>query len=249
MDRYDVRYTVLVKALAYFACTSTYRHDLKIYSSDEGRVQMSAAAFAKGLLDLEGQLTPILVSLVSKDSSMLDGLEDASVEMDEAKARLHEIITSEGKGVDKNDCSEFPWMFDGAGLPDNASQLLRPLVNLTKKITTQVKLLAEDEDEKLVTSSYTVLPHYDQAKALGKTTIDVTRIAAGFPCGSESFLLMFARWKKLERDLYNERKNRYDVTQIPDVYDSCKLKPFEKAAGAPHDELIMNICGLNDLMQ
>ena len=33
---------------------STYRHDLKIYSSDEGRVQTSAAAFAKGLLDLEG---------------------------------------------------------------------------------------------------------------------------------------------------------------------------------------------------
>ncbi|CDY70104.1 BnaC03g73360D [Brassica napus] len=40
---------------------STYRHDLKIYNSDEGRVQMYAAAFAKGLLDLEGQLTPILV--------------------------------------------------------------------------------------------------------------------------------------------------------------------------------------------
>lgn len=34
---------------------STYRHDLKIYSSDEGRVQTSAAAFAKGLLDLEGE--------------------------------------------------------------------------------------------------------------------------------------------------------------------------------------------------
>uniref|UniRef100_M4F964 diphosphoinositol-pentakisphosphate 1-kinase n=1 Tax=Brassica campestris TaxID=3711 RepID=M4F964_BRACM len=40
---------------------STYRHELKIYSSDEGRVQMFAAAFAKGMLDLEGQLTPILV--------------------------------------------------------------------------------------------------------------------------------------------------------------------------------------------
>ncbi|KAF8013011.1 hypothetical protein BT93_I1006 [Corymbia citriodora subsp. variegata] len=72
---------------------STYRHDLKIYSSDEGRVQMSAAAFAKGLLDLEGQLTPILVSLVSKDSSMLDGLDNASIEMEEAKAMLNEIIT------------------------------------------------------------------------------------------------------------------------------------------------------------
>ena len=52
---------------------STYRHDLKIYSSDEGRVQMSAAAFTKGLLDLEGNsLTPILVSLVNKNASMLD---------------------------------------------------------------------------------------------------------------------------------------------------------------------------------
>ena len=41
---------------------STYRHDLKIYSSDEGRVQTSAAAFTQGLLDLEGtSLTPILV--------------------------------------------------------------------------------------------------------------------------------------------------------------------------------------------
>ena len=39
---------------------STYRHDLKIYASDEGRVQMTAAAFAKGLLALEGELTPIL---------------------------------------------------------------------------------------------------------------------------------------------------------------------------------------------
>lgn len=43
---------------------STYRHDLKIYSSDEGRVQMTAAAFAKAFLDLDGDITPILASLV-----------------------------------------------------------------------------------------------------------------------------------------------------------------------------------------
>lgn len=80
-------------------------------------------------------------------------------------------------------------------------------MRLTKKVTEQVRLLARDEDEKLEeSSSYEVIPPYDQAKALGKTTIDVTRIAAGLPCGSEGFLLMFARWRKLERDLYNERK-------------------------------------------
>ena len=33
---------------------STYRHDLKIYTSDEGRVQTSAAAFTQGMLDLYG---------------------------------------------------------------------------------------------------------------------------------------------------------------------------------------------------
>lgn len=78
---------------------------------------------------------------------------------------------------------------------------------MIKKVTEQVRLLATDEDENLAeTSLYDVIPPYDQAKALGKTNIDVDRIAAGLPCGSEGFLLMYARWKKLERDLYNERK-------------------------------------------
>jgi inositol hexakisphosphate/diphosphoinositol-pentakisphosphate kinase len=202
---------------------STYRHDLKIYSSDEGRVQMSAAAFAKGLLDLEGQLTPILVSLVSKDSSMLDGLDNASIEMEAAKARLNEIVTSGTKMIDDDQVSseDFPWMTDGAGLPPNAHELLRELVKLTKNVTEQVRLLAMDEDENL-TEPYDIIPPYDQAKALGKTNIDSDRIASGLPCGSEGFLLMFARWIKLARDLYNERKDRFDITQIPDVYDSCK---------------------------
>ncbi|KAF7802928.1 inositol hexakisphosphate and diphosphoinositol-pentakisphosphate kinase 2-like isoform X1 [Senna tora] len=238
---------------------STYRHDLKIYSSDEGRVQMSAAAFAKGLLDLEGQLTPILVSLVSKDSSMLDGLDNASIEMEEAKARLNEIITSIQKRDRSNGSPEYPWMVDGAGLPPNASELLPKLVKLTKKVTEQVRLLAKDEDEKLAeTSSYDVIPPYDQAKALGKINIDVDRIAAGLPCGSEGFLLMYARWKKLERDLYNERKDRFDITQIPDVYDSCKydllhnahlnlegLDELFKVAQALADGVIPNEYGIN----
>ena len=80
-------------------------------------------------------------------------------------------------------------------------------MKLTKKVTEQVRLLAKDEDENLLeTSPYDVILPYDQAKALGKTNIDVDRIAAGLPCGSEGFLLMYARWRKLERDLYNERK-------------------------------------------
>ncbi|WZZ13921.1 hypothetical protein YC2023_107010 [Brassica napus] len=50
---------------------STYRHDLKIYSSDEGRVE---------------------VSLVSKDSSMLDVLDTASIEMEAAKPKYFKTV-------------------------------------------------------------------------------------------------------------------------------------------------------------
>lgn len=74
---------------------STYRHDLKIYSSDEGRVQMSAAAFTKGLLDLEGQsLAPILVSLVTKDHPLLDAFgKGANEDIQRAKRKIHTFMT------------------------------------------------------------------------------------------------------------------------------------------------------------
>ncbi len=36
------------------ACTRSYRHDLKIYMSDEGRVQMTAASYTKAFLQLDG---------------------------------------------------------------------------------------------------------------------------------------------------------------------------------------------------
>ncbi|MFH4977744.1 hypothetical protein AB6A40_004453 [Gnathostoma spinigerum] len=62
------------QGLGFLRLHSTYRHDLKIYASDEGRVQMTAAAFAKGLLALEGELTPILMQMVK--SANTDGLLD-----------------------------------------------------------------------------------------------------------------------------------------------------------------------------
>jgi len=79
---------------------STYRHDLKIYSSDEGRVQVTAAAFAKGLLDLEGHLTPILVSLIRKDgevNKLLDDTSLASKELERAKQNVRMFLASSDK--------------------------------------------------------------------------------------------------------------------------------------------------------
>jgi hypothetical protein len=77
---------------------STYRHDLKIYSSDEGRVQMTAAAFVKGFLDLEGELTPILASLVKtvNTANLLDDSVAAREIIDSLKNRLKLALASAG---------------------------------------------------------------------------------------------------------------------------------------------------------
>lgn len=73
---------------------STYRHDFKIFASDEGRVMMSAAAFTKGLLALEGSLTPILVSLVHRDEAMLDNAGPAQSLLEEAKTTVKALMNA-----------------------------------------------------------------------------------------------------------------------------------------------------------
>ncbi|GAB9467732.1 Inositol hexakisphosphate and diphosphoinositol-pentakisphosphate kinase 1 [Globisporangium polare] len=107
---------------------STYRHDLKIYTSDEGRVQKTAASFAKGLLELEGDLIPILVGLVlkSKDAdSMLDQSGSSAQEIImKVKQRLHKIIH---RG---DNCSE---------LMDSESQLIRSVAQALTKVDQPIK--------------------------------------------------------------------------------------------------------------
>ena len=78
------------------------RHDRRRFApaaqpSDEGRVQITAAAFAKGLLDLEtsnNQLTPILASLVNKDAKLLDFVtHEVEEDILHAKQKLYNIMT------------------------------------------------------------------------------------------------------------------------------------------------------------
>ncbi|CAF2088179.1 unnamed protein product [Brassica rapa subsp. trilocularis] len=77
-----------------------------------------------------------------------------------------------------------------------------------KHVTEQVRYLQKMKTRiplSLALSAYDVIPPYDQAKALGKSNIDVGRIAAGLPCGSEGLRLMYVRWRKLENE---QRKKR-----------------------------------------
>jgi len=181
---------------------STYRHDLKIYASDEGRVQMTAAAFTKGLLDLEGELPPILVSLVVKDKATYDMLDDASAadqNMQGVKKQLHELMsvdeTVEGEKL-KQYCPTMASSLVGAmseiGNPRLRLQMIRDLLDqVLAEIKERVSLSKIQETDLLL---------YE----------------------GESILLMFKRYQKLSEDFFRKKKDKFDISKLPDIYDCVK---------------------------
>ncbi|XP_069887095.1 inositol hexakisphosphate and diphosphoinositol-pentakisphosphate kinase 2 isoform X12 [Dipodomys merriami] len=178
---------------------STYRHDLKIYASDEGRVQMTAAAFAKGLLALEGELTPILVQMVK--SANMNGLLDSDSDslsscQQRVKARLHEILQKDrdftAEDYEKLTPSGSISLIKSMHLIKNPVKTCDKVYSLVQSLTSQIRHRMEDPK-----SSDIQLYH------------------------SETLELMLRRWSKLEKD-FKTKNGRYDISKIPDIYDCIK---------------------------
>nr|XP_020145749.1 inositol hexakisphosphate and diphosphoinositol-pentakisphosphate kinase 2 isoform X14 [Microcebus murinus] len=178
---------------------STYRHDLKIYASDEGRVQMTAAAFAKGLLALEGELTPILVQMVK--SANMNGLLDSDSDslsscQQRVKARLHEILQKDRdfttEDYEKLTPSGSMSLIKSMHLIKNPVKTCDKVYSLIQSLTSQIRHRMEDPK-----SSDIQLYH------------------------SETLELMLRRWSKLEKD-FKTKNGRYDISKIPDIYDCIK---------------------------
>ncbi|XP_071586864.1 inositol hexakisphosphate and diphosphoinositol-pentakisphosphate kinase 2 isoform X10 [Heliangelus exortis] len=178
---------------------STYRHDLKIYASDEGRVQMTAAAFAKGLLALEGELTPILVQMVK--SANMNGLLDSDSDslsscQHRVKARLHEILQRDreftAEDYDKLTPSGSISLIKSMQFVKNPVKTCDKVYSLIQSLTSQIRQRMEDPK-----SADIQLYH------------------------SETLELMLRRWAKLEKD-FKTKNGRYDISKIPDIYDCIK---------------------------
>ncbi|XP_030269914.1 inositol hexakisphosphate and diphosphoinositol-pentakisphosphate kinase 2 isoform X6 [Sparus aurata] len=193
---------------------STYRHDLKIYASDEGRVQMTAAAFAKGLLALEGELTPILVQMVK--SANMNGLLDNDSDslsscQHRVKARLHEILQKDRDFTDEDFDRLAPTSSDS--LVNSMKIVQNPVATcdrvyaLIQSLTSQIRKRMEDPK-----SADLQLYH------------------------SETLELMLQRWSKLERD-FRMKNGRYDISKIPDIYDCVKYDVIHNATLGLEDTL------------
>ncbi|XP_052126928.1 inositol hexakisphosphate and diphosphoinositol-pentakisphosphate kinase isoform X14 [Frankliniella occidentalis] len=177
---------------------STYRHDLKIYASDEGRVQMTAAAFAKGLLALEGELTPILVQMVksANTNGLLDNDCDSSKFQNIAKARLNELMQQDHELTPDdrakiNPCNSLSI--------DQALDFVKNPVACCERMQELIQKLVE-------------IVHI-------KRDDPKTRDAILYH--GETWELMGRRWGKIEKD-FSTKNKKFDISKIPDIYDCIK---------------------------
>ncbi|XP_045549729.1 inositol hexakisphosphate and diphosphoinositol-pentakisphosphate kinase 2 isoform X15 [Salmo salar] len=178
---------------------STYRHDLKIYASDEGRVQMTAAAFAKGLLALEGELTPILVQMVK--SANMNGLLDSDSDslsscQQRVKARLHEILQRD-RDFTAEDYEKLA--------PTTSSSLIKSMQMIKNPVKTCDKVYALIQSLTLQIRQRMEDPKSADIQLYHSETLD----------------LMLRRWAKLEKD-FRMKNGRYNISKIPDIYDCIK---------------------------
>ncbi|CAH2297121.1 inositol hexakisphosphate and diphosphoinositol-pentakisphosphate kinase 2 isoform X4 [Pelobates cultripes] len=178
---------------------STYRHDLKIYASDEGRVQMTAAAFAKGLLALEGELTPILVQMVK--SANMNGLLDSDSDslsscQHRVKARLHEILQRDRDFTTEDYEKLTP---TGSISQMKSMQVTKNPVKTCDKVYFLIQSLTSQIRRRMEDPKFADIQLYH----------------------SETLELMLRRWSKLEKD-FKMKNGRYDISKIPDIYDCIK---------------------------
>ncbi len=274
---------------------NTYRHDLKCYSSEEGRCLKSAAAFLQGLLQLEGNLIPVITSMVWKNeqiNKLLDvNCTSSDLNRREAKKNLNEFCNYDGQLKEKyinfinkeNRKEQGPFI-----------QLTETIGNFHNKMVCAYKLLEKivnhlstklDSEEKekefhtyFITSKVSVLSRYDSdmcdnymeaqlkkneekilkreseakpeekenkkekkkddknvsneslndsSKSLNeivhnKTKKKVKNKKIIMDCEEEKIVLIYKRYVKLFNDFYNQKKQKFDISKIPDIYDNIK---------------------------
>ena len=332
---------------------STYRHDLKCYSADEGRCLKTAANFLAGLLEIEGNIIPIITSMVTSDEKSNKLLDLSSDEIHEIKnkikIKLSECLNYDGPIKDKfnsmyqkesiyeqenisennseedsnmqeiddecEGCSssesseenskesklinnkinieenkeekekevEYPLyrLLDKIGNPfkrmkkvlillknvieniqkyipeetieedsnnyliTNKNQIERRENFLLKKTKAHLvtKILGEDKNEikdnkkgrnaeqkrkkshRTVQKNKNLSPNSNNKEKTNKKNemnIKEKKNELYFDCLDENIILIYKRYVKLKNDFYNAKKNKFDISKIPDIYDNIK---------------------------
>ena len=276
---------------------NTYRHDLKCYSSEEGRCLKSAAAFLQGLLQLEGNLIPIITSMVWKDeqiNKLLDvNCTSSDLNRREAKKNLNDFCNYDGPLKEKyikyinndnrKELEPFIELTETIGNFHNKMVLVHKLLdsivnqlstkldskekekeyhtyfikskisilsrhysnefdnmveekikkkeenlfdkqNGVKKSITQNEIIEDDakrKEKKKEKSNdlFDSFGEYFNLKPKKKISVNQNTF---FDCEEEKVVLIYKRYVKLFNDFYDKKKEKFDISKIPDIYDNIK---------------------------
>ncbi|OII74020.1 uncharacterized protein cubi_02822 [Cryptosporidium ubiquitum] len=217
---------------------STFRHDLKIYSSNEGRCQVTSAAFTKGFLDLEGDLAPILVQLVIRDSFAQNLLDDPQLTTERRKCKeIIENLLNINKNVGYEEILEI-WRNYQSDLKETfpSEQVIRTLMScgnpystlkrlymLMKELVMKIHIEQDEENNVVIYQGFR-----QSLDSLFK--IHSFEKNDGFPVSQE----IMQRWSQLTSSFYNEETQRFVTAKIPDImdnaaYDICYNVNFVKS--------------------
>jgi inositol-hexakisphosphate/diphosphoinositol-pentakisphosphate 1-kinase len=212
---------------------STFRHDLKIKTSDEGRVMKTAAAFAKGLLELEGDLPPILVSLVHKEKGsmhMLDpsGNQEVKKELDECKEK---ITANLQRNIDVSSATEEDLELlvgpkELTSLRRALAEVDNPREALFKIHKTMGELLGQLQEMwgGLTSGEENCIRNNEHGEGVrGEGDSDFALSGVKLYKG-ETLLELTERWRFIYERLYDETTDTFDLSKIPDVHDNVRFE-------------------------
>jgi inositol hexakisphosphate/diphosphoinositol-pentakisphosphate kinase len=190
----------------------------------------TAAAFAKGLLELEGDLPPILVSLVHKEKGsmhMLDpsGNKEVKIELDECKEKITENMQ---RDIDVSTAKEED-LRQLVGPPELSSlryalmKLGNPRKMLFQIHQTMGSLISQLEemlgamgsgDEKRIEGGEGLQNEGDDDVALSGIKL----------YKGETLLELTERWRFIYDRLYDADTDKFDLSRIPDVHDNVRFE-------------------------
>lgn len=191
----------------------------------------TAAAFAKGLLELEGEIPPILVSLVHKEKGsmhMLDpsGDKDVKLELDECKEKISMNLQED---IDWRDMTEEDRVRlvgppNITSMREALARVRNPRKTLQSIYETMGTLIKELEDmlhgskcgadEKIPEDGE--IPHRESEDA--DAQLSGVTLYKG-----ETLLELTERWRFIYERLYDTETDTFDLTRIPDVLDNVRF--------------------------
>jgi inositol hexakisphosphate/diphosphoinositol-pentakisphosphate kinase len=228
---------------------STFRHDLKIKTSDEGRVMKTAAAFAKGMLELEGDLPPILVSLVHKEKDsqhMLDpsGHKDVKADLDKCKEKINANMQRD-IDYDKMTKEERESLV-GPEILLSLHRALKEVGNPRKTLIAIHSTIGQlvDQLDDMLGELLSGEEEVNEGGAGLKGKEGQEGALSGIKLyKGETLLELTERWKLLHNKLYDEESETFDLSRVPDVHDNVRFDMLHN----PHLGLTETLQKLYDL--